>query len=208
MDAGAPATTGVTDTGAHPLERRRIELPPDLAARLARLEEERVRKQKWREQVWRERRALLIVLALVLLLLPNFRMARVQGRSMQPQFKEGDLLLVWKAYKYFSPLRAGDIIVFQKDGQQLVKRVAFVQNSQGTAKWPQYNTILPSRPQVSVKSQFFPDYARKVDRELSRTGYQQRSIYVLGDNVGLSDDSRDFGPIAPETILGKVILWN
>lgn len=176
-----------------------------MAARLAALEQERVRQEKWRVRVWRERRALLILLGFVLLCLPNFRLARVVGHSMEPELHDGELLLVLKSWRWFSPLRPGDIVVFHKEGQELVKRVVFVQNPRGTAFWPPQNRILPWRPQADVSSAYFPDYARRIDRILSGPGYRQRSVYVLGDNYGSSYDSRDFGPIEPESILGKVI---
>ena len=33
-------------------------------------------------------------------------------------------------------------------------------------------------------------------------------IYVLGDNPPVSDDSRSFGPVPSDTLLGRVIRWN
>jgi signal peptidase I len=179
-------------------------LNPELAARLAALEQERLRQEKWRAQVWRERRALLVLLAFVLLCLPNFRMARVVGRSMEPQFKQGDPVVVLKTWRWFSPLKPGDIIVFRLEGQELIKRVVFVQNPQHTARWP--DSVQTSRGPVPVRPEFFLGGVEQLDRVPSGPNYRQRSVYVLGDNFDLSDDSRRFGPIAPENILGKVLL--
>ena len=186
--------------------REKVKLDPDLETRLVLMEQERIRQERWRTRVWRERRALLLLLFLVLLLLPNFRMARVVGRSMEPQFRDGQSLLVWKSWRRFGPLRPGDIIVFRHPdprlkGQELVKRVWFVQNARGTARWP--DVVLTARGPRSP-SDYFPVY---VLRDRPAAPFPPRgTVWVVGDNFENSSDSRDFGPIRPETILGKVIL--
>ena len=186
--------------------REKAKLDPELETRLVLMEQERIRQERWRTRVWRERRALLLLLFLVLLLLPNFRMARVVGRSMEPQFVDGQSLLVWKSWRRFSPLKPGDIIVFRHGdarlkGQELVKRVWFVQNAQGNARWPD---VVPTSRGPRSPSDYFPVY---VLRNPPTTPFPSRgTIWVVGDNFDNSFDSRDFGPIRVESILGKVIL--
>ncbi len=198
-DAASSAPSTPSPTPA----RGAVELDPELAARLAALEQERVRREKWRAQVWRERRVLLVILALVLMLLPNFRMARVVGRSMEPRLHHGQTLLVWKSWRWFSALQPGDIIVFRYGEMELVKRVVFVQNRAGTAPWPPF--VETSRGQIPVRRLLADVAAAGLDRPPTRPPFRQRSIYVLGDNINNSTDSREIGPIEPERILGKVI---
>jgi signal peptidase I len=199
-EAVAPSLGTVAPGAVAP---RAAELDPELAARLAALEQERIRQERWRAQVWRERRALLGILAFVLLILPNFRMAQVVGRSMEPQLESGDRIVVWKSWRHFSPLKTGDIIVFRQGNQELVKRVVFVQNREGTAPWPDYVTT--ARGDIRVRP-WFRNAASGIDqRDHYYPGTQQRSVWVMGDNISNSNDSRDFGPIAPESILGKVL---
>jgi signal peptidase I len=181
-------------------------LDPERHARLdAVAAQERARAESRRVWVWRERTTLLALLALALICMVNFRMARVVGESMEPSLKQGQSLVVWKSYGRFAPLKPGDIVVFEQDGEELVKRVVFVQNAAGTATWPAANHVVPADPRLNVTPDFFPDYAHGAVRAASASGQPRRSVYVLGDNLELSDDSRDFGPIAPESILGKVI---
>jgi signal peptidase I len=178
-------------------------LHPELASRLASVEQERLRREKLRARVAKERRVLLPLLALALLCLPNFRLARVVGHSMEPAFQPGHSLLVLRTWRWFSPLHPGDIVVFQKDGQELVKRVVFVQNPQGTAVWP--TSLQTSRGLIPIRPHFFEGGLEGVDRQPPRPGVPQRVVYVLGDNWEVSDDSRSFGPIALDTVLGKVV---
>ena len=177
--------------------------PEEWAQRIAEARE-RVRQRAHHELVLRERRALLVLLAFVLLCLPNFRIARVVGHSMEPQFHDGDRLLLLKSWRWFAPLVPGDIIVFDDDDVQLVKRVAFVQNRDGTAPWQ--HSVETSNGRVTISPADFPGGMAHIDRIPSHGHYHQRLIYVLGDNLPISEDSREFGPIAPEQIIGKVLM--
>ncbi len=186
--------------------RPRAALDPELQARLVALETERIRRERWRTRLWRERRALLLLFGLVLILYANFRMARVVGRSMEPQFVEGQSLLVLTSYRRLSPLRPGDIIVFhnpQDPTQELVKRVVFIQNARGTREWPP--TVRTSRGVIPVGQLFTIDMMRSAANAPANPFPPRGVIYVLGDNVDNSTDSRDFGPVQDEAVLGKVL---
>ncbi|MBC8134263.1 MAG: signal peptidase I [Fibrella sp.] len=176
---------------------------------LARLQAYRVQEakqsgiRKWQRI---ERMILLPILLTVFIGLFNFKMGQVQGRSMAPTYETGDKLLLLKSYKTFSPVKVGDIVVIKLNdgkykGEEWVKRVVFVQNDKGTAKWqPEIRT-----PKGRVPlAYWFPDYI---------AGEKQvpaNHIVVMGDNYMNSVDSRDeeIGAIAPGEIQGKVIkVW-
>ena len=85
-------------------------------------------------------------------------------------------------------------------GEEIVKRVIFVQNEKGNAPWPQY--IQNSRTKISgpIRADaWFPEYTS--GGETVPVG----SVMVMGDNTFNSMDSRDFGPIADYEIEGKVL---
>lgn len=183
--------------------RQQIEIDAELVARLDAVKAEQQRRDRLHAQIWKERRILLPMLAAVLLCLPNFRVVKVKGRSMEPALRDGDSLVVLKSWRWFSPLHPGDLIVFEKDGQELVKRIVFVQNAEGTAAWPK--RLETSRGALPVGPEYFRGGIEGIDRVPGQPGSPQRSVYVLGDNYRVSNDSRDFGPIPQESILGKVI---
>lgn len=178
-----------------------VTMDPDLQARLDKMRAEQLEKERFRQRVWRERRVLFPMLALVLVSFFNFGRAEVVGNSMLPQYHSGDSLLLLKSYRRFAPLDSGDIVVLQLKhgklaGQDLVKRVVFIQNTQGTAKWPE--TVETSRGNIPTRL-LFPLEAAGI------APTPPNSIWVVGDNLMNSTDSRDFGPVSRDEVIGKVL---
>jgi len=159
------------------------------------------RRARLNARIRKERRILFPCFALAALAYFSLGTARVDGHSMEPTLHTGDTLIVWKSYHYFTDIKPGDLVVVKMKhgsiaGEEIVKRVVFVQNAAGNAKWP---TILPE-PRTPLDSHMF--FAPYMD---GRWTVPPKSIMVLGDNYDNSMDSRDFGPISPEEIDGKVI---
>lgn len=161
------------------------------------------RRERRRGQIRRERRVLFPMLAASLFLLPNFGRAKVVGRSMEPALHSGDSLVLLKTFRLFAPLKPGDMIVVQKkegqlEGEDIVKRVVFIQNEAGDAPFP--TTVKTSRGDIPF-SQLFPREA------LGYVKVPPGHIYVVGDNLRVSVDSRDpdVGAIDPTEVVGKVI---
>lgn len=204
--AGSSAADGSSDRVSEVViaaSRAPVAMDPQLRERLADLEEERRKRDMLRTRIIRERRVLFPLLGIALLMLPNLGRAKVVGHSMEPQFRPGDTLLLLKTYRYLSPLKAGDIVVIEKkqgklEGEDLVKRVVFVQNETGDAPWPE--TITNKRGTYRA-GYLFP---REVQGFVK---VPPKHIYVMGDNVGNSVDSRDpdVGAVAENEIVGKVL---
>jgi signal peptidase I len=198
MDSGVSAGSAVLGAyGARPME-------PEMQRRLEAMREQERRKARLRAQIKKERRVLFPLLALVVLLVPNFGRVQVVGASMEPRFHSGDSLMILKTFRIFSPLKVGDIVVVAKKegetaGQELIKRVVFIQNAEGNATWPEF--VDTSRGRLPMRLLFSSEVMgfRKVPANY---------ICVLGDNFEVSSDSRDeeIGPIAPSEIVGKVLV--
>jgi signal peptidase I len=198
MDERAPNNADSTEN--HPPHA--VPLDPALESRLDDIRATEERRNKLAVRIRNERRVLLPVLGLCLLAFPNFRMAKVQGQSMSPRYTTGDTLVLLKTFRVFTPVKVGDIVVIhlkhgKNEGEEIVKRVIFVQNEKGNAPWPQYIHNSTGRPVPA--DYWFSEYTS--GEKVVPVG----SVMVMGDNVMNSLDSRDFGPVFDHEIEGKVL---
>jgi signal peptidase I len=130
---------------------------------------------------------LLSILGIVLVFYPFFKMAVVKGESMIPTLHPGQRVLTSHAYWLVGRVRVNDIIVLKEEKSQdyFIKRVVGLPGdkipwSNGPMNWP------------IDKDQYVVPEGR---------------IYVMGDNLNHSDDSRKFGAFLQSNILGKVLTW-
>jgi signal peptidase I len=127
----------------------------------------------------------------------------VDGASMQPTLHDGDRLLLnrW-AYRYRKPAR-GDLVVIKDPGHSdfAVKRIVglpleSVQIKRGEVY---LNGRVFSEPYLQDKTlTFTPDAKEKWDI-IGKDRY-----FVLGDNRAISEDSRYYGTIRRDQIIGVI----
>lgn len=143
---------------------------------------------------------LLVALALRL----NVRQGAIHGPSMSPTYEDGDTVLVWKTAPR-SWLKPGTVIIFRDtNGDELIKRIAFVRPhwlpGSPTGDYPN-----PNGGHLIPYSLLFDPYFHDIASGKKPRPAADRTLYVLGDNLRESDDSRYIGPISPRQILGKVV---
>ncbi|MFQ5459598.1 MAG: signal peptidase I, partial [Anaerolineae bacterium] len=129
------------------------------------------------------------------LVVQNFR---IEGRSMQPTLHDGEYLLVNKmSYAVFGAPQRGDIIVFQAWGQDkdFIKRVV---GRPGDDLEIRDNRIFVN--EVAVDEPYLTDGTTGGPGGVIHLEDDQ--YYVLGDNRGNSSDSRTYGPLPGERIIG------
>lgn len=153
----------------------------------------------------RRRQFLLVggLLVFAILLRLNLRQGQVWGNSMEPTFDHATTVLVWKTVPR-SSLKAGDVIIFRdSNGEELIKRIAFIRQWQPQP--PPGNYAHPNGGGLIPYWLLFNDYFNRVKTGKKPRPAPENTIYVLGDNLLGSEDSRHFGPISPDQVLGKVI---
>jgi signal peptidase I len=175
---------------------------PELEARLRKVRDEEAARERHRRLVRLERIVLVPALAIALLAWPNLGTAKVVGKSMEPTYSTGDTLIVLKTFRWFSPIKPGDVVVVRMkhgniQGEDIVKRVVYIQNERGDAPWPK---LLHSGRRKLPSIELFPDQVTGKDP------VPRKGVMVMGDNLPKSMDSREFGAIADYEIIGKVIL--
>ncbi len=122
--------------------------------------------------------------------------------SMEPTLKIGDILLIEKvSYRFRSP-KSGEIVVFYNpsgDGRKIIKRVIGVAGDRIEVTNNGY-VIINEEPLEE-------SYARYQDiGQAFNYDVPEGTVFVMGDNRGNSQDSRWFGPISINTIIGKAVF--
>lgn len=132
------------------------------------------------------------------------RTPQVSGLSMAPHIASGEVVLINTiAYRMHAPAR-GDIIAFHHDGptpETYIKRIIGLPgDSVRIERGKVYvNGVLLEEPYVR-----YPD-----ERSFPEVTVPADSLYVLGDNRADSDDSRFWGFVPENAVLGKALagIW-
>jgi len=155
---------------------------------------------------WRSLANLTLQLAILGLLIATFfvRAWPVLGLSMAPHISSGEYVLVNTfAYRFGSPQR-GDIVAFRHDDathELFIKRVAAVAGDRVRIdRGVVYlNGTAQNEPYVH-----FTD-----DRSFPEVVVPPGEVFVLGDNRADSEDSRFFGPVPDDRLIGRALagVW-
>jgi signal peptidase I len=131
----------------------------------------------------------------------------VKGQSMEPNFKEGDYLIVDEiSYRIRAPER-GDVIVLnfpQNPSQRLIKRIMGLPGETVEVKDNKVSVCKEDSCQTLNESSYIPN-SLQTDGDL-KIELKQNEYFVMGDNRPYSFDSRRFGVLPKEDIIGKVFL--
>lgn len=126
----------------------------------------------------------------------------IPSSSMEPTFYPGDRVLVARFSYWLGEPKRSDIIVFEAPFDSHKDYIKRVIATEGEA--------------IEVKSGIVYINGKKIDEpylinmpDLSNFGpitIPEDKLFVMGDNRPSSQDSRIFGPIDKDTIIGKAIL--
>lgn len=148
---------------------------------------------------------LLLLLALVVYLQP-YRLGIVTGESMSPTLKNGQLILIYCNYYKSHPIKHGDIVSCNINGKTIVKRVYALPGEQVIQLHSDNdgsNDMIIKPYMIEKALRLFVE--KHVDFRIIRVEVEPGFVYLLGDGGMLSIDSRDFGPVSQDKIIGKVI---
>lgn len=129
----------------------------------------------------------------------------VVGKSMVPTFADGTRLLAWQGRYKPGELKRGEIVLLYDptDGTLVVKRVVGLGGD--TVAYSGNDSWLDGRP-------LDEPYVNRDQPPLPQEGQvtvPPDAVFVMGDNRGNSEDSRDYGPVLLRKIRGRpfVALW-
>lgn len=171
------------------------------------MEKEKTLGQEVREML----RILVISLAIVLPV--RFFIAQpfiVRGASMEPTFEDGEYLIVDEiSYRFGSPTR-GETIVFRYPGdpkQFFIKRIIGLPGETVIIRDGHVSIKDSQGDERSIEESYVPQSMSTVPNEEKTLGKDE--YFVLGDNRENSLDSRRWGPLSEQYIVGRVFirLW-
>jgi signal peptidase I len=145
-----------------------------------------------------------------------FQTFSIPSESMVPTLDIGDRIVVQKIFWSWHDIKQGDIVVFARpphdtqctgpESDDLVKRVIALPGQ----------TIYSAGGKVYVNGRQLPEsylpspdpLGRPIPNASAQHPYRVPAgdFYVLGDNRAVSCDSRYWGPVQGDTIVGKVVL--
>jgi signal peptidase I len=137
---------------------------------------------------------------------------RVEGGSMQPTLEEGHQLSINKVNQFLFEIKRFDIVVFKGPGDKdaFIKRVIGLPGDELQYKNDQLfiNGVAIEEPYLNTLKNGIPFGRLTADFTLKETTgmktIPQDSLFVIGDNRRVSHDSRHFGLIHKDDVIGKV----
>ena len=135
----------------------------------------------------------------------------IPSGSMIPTLMIGDRIVVDKLSYDLHPVHRGDVVVFATPPKEipilqvkdLVKRVIGLPGetiSSGPRGEVLINGKVIDQPWLTAGARADP--GRPIRTQKIPAG----DIFVMGDNRGLSDDSRDYGPVPESLIVGRAVF--
>jgi signal peptidase I len=153
-----------------------------------------------------------------------FQSYAVDGPSMQVTLNDKDRLIVWKVPRTWARIthhqyvpNRGDIVIFeqgglsefgQEDKRQLIKRVVGLPGDRVVVSGGTITIYNPDHPEGFQPDKTLP-YSKQTTIPYTSGNIDitlnDNEVYVNGDNRPDSLDSRSFGPVQTDQIVGKLV---
>ncbi len=130
----------------------------------------------------------------------------IPSPSMEPTLMEGDRVLVNRLVYHFHPPRRGDVMVFHPPGRPgsdpFIKRVVAVAGDTVSV----HDGALYVNG-VAQDESYIKEYP--IEGDYPETTIRDGYVWAMGDNRNNSGDSRVFGPVRLDAIMGEAfaVYW-
>ena len=131
----------------------------------------------------------------------------VRGFSMEPNFQQNDYLFIDELTHKFQEPKRGETIIFkppERSSAPFIKRVIGLPGEEIEIKDGQIIITKNGEQQILDESSYLPQNTYTSGN--LKISLKENEYFVLGDNRLNSSDSRVFGPLPRENIIGRVFL--
>src|SRR3989344_4501453 len=130
----------------------------------------------------------------------------VSGSSMYPTFEDGNYLIVDEiSYRFEKPAR-GDVIIFRfpKDRKKFfIKRIIGLPGESFEIKNSSITIVNKDNPGGFILNE---PYIKNVSYNYESVKLNQDEYFLMGDNRGASSDSRSWGNVKKNLIIGRAFI--
>ena len=131
----------------------------------------------------------------------------VKGQSMEPNFENGDYLIIDEiSYRFKDPQR-GEVVVFKYPNdlsQRYIKRIIGLPGEIVEIENGKVMIFNQEEGQILEESDYLSPFV--FTSGTVRVTLDEDEYFVLGDNRTSSADSRRWGPLTRDEIVGRVFL--
>src|SRR6478672_5251782 len=132
-----------------------------------------------------------------------YQPVKVEGGSMEPGLEDQERIFINKLVYRWESINRGDIIVFRypRDPRKsFIKRVIGMSGDRVRISYGHVYLNGKRMEEDYVPTEFLDS------RSYPEIVVPENSYFVLGDHRSMSNDSRDFGPVARSYIYGKAVF--
>lgn len=139
-----------------------------------------------------------------------FRLEVVRGDSMKPTLRDGAVCVLDRSYYATHRMARGDVIAFEMDGSVYTKRVYGAPGeSIDLVRYPSDGSYGLPDPKITRYLRrmplLTPHAISKWTPFLTTLAIPPGKCFVVGDNTEVSYDSRSFGLVDAEQVVGKMV---
>jgi len=154
----------------------------------------------------------MVIIALIIIVPIRYFLIQpffVQGASMEPNFEDGQYLVIDEiSYRFREPAR-GEVVVFKypysDTNEYFIKRIVGLPNETVKVSNNEITIINKDNPNgIIVKEPYLSSSLVTDSYDKTEWNLKPDEYFLMGDNRTVSYDSRRFGPIQKKYITGRV----